>query len=75
MAFFLSILHKNSLMSLILKEPAVNKMHQNYFAEVSVLTWVRYCIVLVVLYVRSTGDFFLYKTYFKPKIHKTMTSN
>ena len=63
-------------MSLILKEPAVNKMHQNYFAEVNVLTWVRYCIVLVVLYVRSTGDFFfLYKTYFKPKIHKTMTSN
>ena len=60
MAFFLSILHKNSLMSLILKEPAVNKMHQNYFAEVNVLTWVRYCIVLVVLYVRSTGDFFFY---------------
>ena len=30
---------------------------------------------LVVLYVRLTGQYFFYKTYFKPKIHKTITSN
>ena len=29
-----------------------------------------------VYYVRLTGQyFFFYKTYFKPKIHKTITSN
>ena len=31
--------------------------------------------VLLVLYVRLTRPYFFYKTYFKPKIHKTITSN
>ena len=30
---------------------------------------------VVVLYVRLTGQYFFYKTYFKPKIHKTITFN
>ena len=29
----------------------------------------------VALYVRLKGQYFFYKTYFKPKIHKTITSN
>ena len=28
---------------------------------------------VVVLYVRPSGQYFFYKTYFKPKIHKTIT--
>ena len=45
---------------------------------ISLNTW-RHCIQIltsVVLYVRLTGQYlFFYKTYFKPEIHKTITSN
>ena len=51
--------------------PFLIKLQATYFMEHLWMT------TSVVLYVRLTGQyfFFLYKTYFKPKIHETITSN